>query len=89
MDKVKKLIEAGASVPGAIREALAQKGLSVLAFADQYELPYRAASGAINGGVRATDSMIDALVRELGGGAEEWRELLWLAAKPEGYPTTT
>jgi plasmid maintenance system antidote protein VapI len=83
MEKVKKLIEAGMSIPAAIKEALAQNGLDVSGFAERYQLNRAAASNHINGNVRPTDATIDALVSELGGAADEWRELLWLAAKPE------
>lgn len=79
MDKVKKLIDAGASIPTAIKESL---GMTINAFAERHSLPAKAVSNAINGNVRPTDALIAALVAELGGTAGEWRELLWLAAKP-------
>lgn len=83
MDKVKSLIASGARIPIAIREALFSNGLTVLAFATKYSLPDKAVSNAINGNVRPTDHLIEALVAELGGSADDWRLLLWEAARPE------
>lgn len=83
MEKVKKLIEAGMSIPAAIREALVQNGLTVSEFAERHGLNRAAASNHINGNVRPTDDTISALIKELDGTADDWRELLWLAAKPE------
>ena len=80
MDKVKKLIRAGASIPSAIRLAL--EPLTVQAFAEKHGRNRNSVSNEINGNVRATDATIDALIAELGGSADEWRELLWLAGKP-------
>lgn len=83
MDKVKSLIANGARTATAIREALFANDLTVVAFADKYELPEKAVSNSINGNVRATDKLVAALAMELGGTADEWRLLLWEAAKPE------
>lgn len=84
MEKVKKLVEEGMSIPAAIKEALAQKGLATVSdFAERHELNRAATSNHINGNVRPTDATVDALVAELGGTPDEWRELLWIAAKPE------
>jgi plasmid maintenance system antidote protein VapI len=80
MEKVKKLIEAGARIPTAIKESLP---VTLGAFADQHGLNEKAVSNAINGNVRPSDDLIAAFVRELGGTEAEWRELLWLAAKPD------
>lgn len=83
MRKVKKLIDAGASIPTAIKEALAQNGYDTIeSFASAYRLPRPAFSNHINGNVRPSDETISALVAELGGTPDDWRELLWLAAKP-------
>lgn len=79
MDKVKKLIEAGASVPTAIKESL---GMGVSDFADKHGLQRPVLSDVINGNRRAPDAYVDALVKDLGGTVDEWRELLWLAGKP-------
>lgn len=80
MEKVKKLIRAGASIPGAIKEAL---GEPVTVIALRQGVDRTQLSNAINGNLRATDAVIAALVAELGGTSSEWRELLWLAAKPQ------
>jgi plasmid maintenance system antidote protein VapI len=83
MEKVKKMVEGGASIPTAIKEALSQSGFSTIqAFAEKHDLVRASVANHINGTVRATDDTIAALIAELGGTADEWRELLWLAAKP-------
>jgi plasmid maintenance system antidote protein VapI len=83
MEKVKKMVRAGSSIPTAIKEALSQAGCtSVAAFAEKHGLVRASVANHINGTVRATDDTIAALVEELGGTPDEWRELLWLAAKP-------
>jgi plasmid maintenance system antidote protein VapI len=80
MDKVKKLIRAGATTATAIKESL---GMRLGEFAEKYALPPTVLSAAINGDRRATDAMIDAFVTELGGTPDEWRFLLWEGAKPK------
>lgn len=80
MDKVKKLVRAGASIPTAIKESL---GMSVVDFADKHDLPRAAVSNAINGNVRPSEPLVAALVAELGGTPDDWRLLLWEAARPE------
>jgi plasmid maintenance system antidote protein VapI len=83
VEKVKQMVQSGVSIPTAIKEALSQNGLdSVEAFAAKYRLIRAAVSNHINGNVRPTDETIAALIAELGGTPDEWRELLWLAAKP-------
>jgi plasmid maintenance system antidote protein VapI len=79
MEKVKKLIDAGASIPTAIKEAL---GMELKEFAERHEVSRAGVSNAINGTVRPTDRIIDAFIAELGGTPDEWRELLWLAGRP-------
>lgn len=84
MEKVKKMVEAGSSITAAIKEALAQNGLKTVGeFAEKYSLNRSVASAALNALARPTNDTIAALIAELGGTADEWRELLWLAAKPE------
>lgn len=83
MEKVRKLIEAGARCGVAIREALLDRGLTVQTLAAKYDLPEKAVSNSINANVRPTDALVDALVAELGGEPHDWRMLLWEAAKPE------
>ncbi len=83
MEKVKKMVEAGVSIPTAIKDALSQQGLSTIeAFASKHGLIRAVVSNQINANVRPSDSTIAALIAELGGTPGEWRELLWLAAKP-------
>ena len=79
MEKVKKLIDAGLTPADAIKQAL---GIPVTEFADRHSLPRGTTSEAINSIRRATDAQVTALVAELGGTPEEWRHLLWEAAKP-------
>jgi plasmid maintenance system antidote protein VapI len=81
MDKVNSLIDGGARIPTAVKEALLP--LTLTEFADKHELPRSAVSNAINGNVRATDEMVAALIQELGGTVDDWRNLLWKAGKPE------
>jgi plasmid maintenance system antidote protein VapI len=79
VNKVKKLIAAGASVAEAIRVAL---GRSVAQFAEEKKLNRAAFSAHINGSVRATDETIAALIEEFGGTEKEWRHMLWKAGEP-------
>lgn len=81
MDKVKTLVDGGARIPTAVKEALLP--LTVTEFADKHSLPRSAVSNAINGNIRPTDEMVAALIKELGGTVDEWRLLLWKASKPE------
>jgi len=79
MDKVKQLVQAGAEIPVAVKQAL---GMSISDFADKHQLNRSAATSHINGNVRPTEETISALIEELGGTDYEWRLLLWEAAKP-------
>lgn len=89
MENVKKMIEAGTSIPTAIKEALMQKGFATLSeFADKKGLVRNAVANHLNGSRRPTGDTIRALVAELGGTDDEWRELLWLAGKPEKATVT-
>ena len=80
MERVNKLIEAGASIPGAIKEAL---GMSVTDFAERHGLDRATVSGHINGSARCTPETARALCAELGGTEAQWLELLWRAARPQ------
>lgn len=82
MEKAKKLIEAGARPGVAIRECLVDRELTVATFADKYGLNEKAVSNSINANVRPTDAMVEALSKELGGTTDEWKMLLWEAARP-------
>ena len=85
MEQVKRMVEAGVSAATAIKECLLQQPepLTIEAFAAKYPgVSGSSFSAAINGGVRPSEAVIDALASELGGTAYEWRMLLWEAAKP-------
>jgi hypothetical protein len=83
MDKVKEFMALGLTVPSAIRAALDANGIkTVVAFCDKYGIPRGSGSNHLNATTIATDQTIDALVEELGGTPNEWRELLWQAMKP-------
>lgn len=73
MDKVKKLVEAGVSIPTAIKESL---GVPVSEFADKHGRPRPRISNVINGNLRPTDDDLRAFIAELGGTELEWRVLL-------------
>ena len=79
MEKVKKMVRAGVSIPTAIKEA---HGVPISEFAERHGLVRASVANHINGTVRPTDETIAALIEDLGGSADEWRELLWLASKP-------
>lgn len=79
MDKVKKLISAGLSIPSAVKESI---DVTLSEFAAKYDLELPDVSAAINGNRRPTDKVVAAFVSELGGTGDEWRELFWLAGKP-------
>jgi hypothetical protein len=73
MEKVKQMVEAGVRLGTAIRECLPH---SIVAHCAKHRLPRSSTSEAYNGLRGATPAQVDALVTELGGTAEEWRELL-------------
>jgi hypothetical protein len=79
MERVKKLIDAGLAIPAAIKAALA---MPLTEFAEKYGLPHSSLVNHVNAIVRPSDDTIAALVAELGGTENEWRELLWQAMKP-------
>jgi hypothetical protein len=83
MKAVKQSVAQGVEIPKAIRGALLLHGLDIGGFADKYALMRQNTSQAINGTMRASDAMVAGLIAELGGTEAEWRELLWLAGKPE------
>jgi plasmid maintenance system antidote protein VapI len=79
MIKVRKLVIAGSSIPGAIKECL---GMSVAEFALKHSRP-RVSIGQVILGRRApSEADIAALIAELGGSPDEWRELLHEAGRP-------
>lgn len=80
MERVNKLIEAGSTIPTAIKEAL---GMSVTDFAAKYGLDRPTVSAVINGSMRPTPNIIPSLIAELGGTEAEWDDLLWRAGRPQ------
>ncbi|HWL41008.1 MAG TPA: hypothetical protein VNO75_12305 [Gemmatimonadaceae bacterium] len=82
MDKIKELIRAGSSIPGAIREVLSQRGLSIAAFSDRYDRNRQNMSMVIAGNRAPAQADVDALIAELGGTDLDWRELLHEAGRP-------
>jgi plasmid maintenance system antidote protein VapI len=78
MERVKQMVEAGVRVGTAIREALAELDtpLTMSSIAAKYSLPRSSTNEAYNGLRQATPAQVDALVAELGGTPEEWRDLL-------------
>lgn len=81
MDKVKQMLEAGVSLPTAIKEALSPMKISE--FATKYRLHEKYVSNAINGNARLSDKLIAALIKELPGtDAQGWRVRFWEASKP-------
>lgn len=83
MDKVKQMVAAGVRLGTAIRERLADatradgaEALTLVDLCAKYQLPRSSTSEAYGGNRKATPGQIGALVSELGGTEDEWRELL-------------
>lgn len=72
MVKVQALLSAGSSLSGAVRETLPT---SLADFAERRDVPRTTLSEALNGKRAPTDTIVDALVAEIGGTADEWRAL--------------
>jgi hypothetical protein len=53
MEQVKQMVDAGARIPVAVKEALLAKGLTIASFAEKYGLGDSATRNAINGLQRA------------------------------------
>lgn len=83
MENVRQMLDAGVSLATAIKEAIAQKGLTVYQFAEQYGIPSTNFSHAINGGGLLSERAAGALSDFLGGDPYEWRLLVWQAGRPE------
>lgn len=79
MEKVKKLVRAGSSIPGAIRECLPG---SLRQLAMKHGRNYRNLAGAMSGKKAPTDAEVAFFIAELGGTDQEWRELLHEAGRP-------
>lgn len=85
MNQVKRMMQAGVSLPTAVKEILAQKSppMTLAKFAEDSGRSVTTISNVINGNVKPSDADIDALVAEFGGTPQEWRMLLWEQSKPE------
>lgn len=81
MEKVKKLLASGISLPTAIKALIEPRTLTQLA--EDHGSNLVSMSKAINGAAAPTDKDIKALVAEFGGTADEWRLLLWEQSKPK------
>lgn len=79
MEKVKRLVDAGAKPTSAIKEAL---GMSVTEFCDLYKLPRGTTSEALNASRKPTAAQLKALSKHLGGSTAAWQRFLWEAAEP-------
>lgn len=79
MDKVRRLIKAGSSIPTAITESL---GMSIAELAMKYNRSPANLSRVIRGKRWPTMDDVAALISELGGTEMEWRELLHEAGRP-------
>jgi hypothetical protein len=83
MDKVKRLVKAGATITGAIQDVLRQQGFpTVTAFADRYHRDRSNMTRVILGTRAPAQADVDALIAELGGTDLEWRQLLHEAGRP-------
>lgn len=78
MEKVQKLIEAGASLSGAVREAIRPR--SIASFAEDYGLSRQNLQGALGGRRTVGDAEVAALIDALGGTVPAWRQLFAEAA---------
>lgn len=79
MDQVKQMVDAGVSVPTAIKEAIGQ---SVTSWADKHGLVRPIASEVINCERTPRPDVCRALAADLGESAYEWALFLWEAARP-------
>lgn len=82
MENIKRLVDAGSTISGAIKEVLSQKGLSIAAFAKKYERNPNNMNSVITGARAPATGDIEALITELGGTDIEWREILHEAGRP-------
>jgi hypothetical protein len=81
VDKVKPMLDAGVSLPTAIKEALLP--MTIGEFAAKHRLHAKYVSNAINGAARVNDKLIAALMKELpGADPDTWKIRFWEASKP-------
>lgn len=78
MDKVKNLMAAGAPLADAVRIALGDRSIPTIAI--ERNLNRSTLSNALSGGRAPTVEEIEAMVSELGGTFDEWREAFANAA---------
>ena len=84
MEKVRRLIGAGAPISDAIKVALKNEGFeTVTAFAEYYGRGIPRITQTINATRRPCDADLKALIAVLGGTDIEWRILLHEAARPK------
>lgn len=79
MDKVRRLITAGATIPEAIKVALK---MSIAEFSLKHGRNRVSTAAVIRGALAPNAADIAALQAELGGTEQEWRELLHEAGRP-------
>lgn len=82
MENIKRLIDGGSTISGAIKEALSQRELSISAFARKYERNENNMINVIAGARRPAPADVEALISEFGGTDIEWREMLHDAGAP-------
>jgi DNA-binding phage protein len=73
MRKVKALVGAGASLANAVRDALGERSIAQLA--TDRGVSRQNLTSALNGARVPTEREVAALIAELGGSADEWRQL--------------
>jgi hypothetical protein len=88
MEKVREFMRQGMKPTEAIKAALKsadrkREALKVYEFAQKYQLSQKELSSVIGGKKYPQPKIIMALIAEFGGTEAEWRELLWVAGKPE------
>lgn len=77
-----RLVEAGSTISGAVREAIDQHVGSIKAFAEHHEIDRSDLSKTINGTKAPTPRMITAFTAVFGGTELEWRALFHRAGEP-------
>jgi hypothetical protein len=82
VENIKRLIDGGSTISGAIKEALSQRELSISAFARKYERNENNMINVIAGARRPAPADVEALISEFGGTDIEWREMLHDAGAP-------
>lgn len=73
MEKVKRLLAAGATLSEAVKSALAPRSLSRVALERGVNLSEL--SSSLSGSRLVSDRIIGAMIAELGGTADDWRQM--------------